>query len=411
MAALDDALGQYNQSNFDVGGTAALIRQLAGQSGAKLTEDELAASVSKFGDAHRRSFNSGYTEASNYSQIAQQAVADALDAKGIDSGKFRGATANFVNEGAAAANSRWQSTQKDDGGLFGGGFAGILGGVLGAVFAPATFGISAALGAALGGGAATLLTTGSITKALTAGGLAYLGGQVMSGFGAGAEAVPGGDIDIGMREVIQSGSSSAPAGGIVSDTMAASGISTDPAKFLQTASVSPNLSGTMTDVSPGLVDAASTGATAAPVSDPGTVSNDWLRAGAGMDGGGFAPGAGGPPPTSGSGIIDSIMKFGKENQMLSSGIMQVGGSMIKGMFDSNTANEVMDKRIAADRELLTQKTTEAQRLEEWKRRFTQGGSYFDAQVNMKPKSNVLRRPDGSVVYAQPGIITGAMANG
>ena len=118
MAALEDVLGLYNQSNFDIGSTAALIRQLGQQAG--LSEEELAAAVPVFGDAHRAAYNSGYTEGSNYSAIAQRAVADALSARGVDSSRFKRATQGFVDQGAQQANQRWQATQeKDSGGLLG----------------------------------------------------------------------------------------------------------------------------------------------------------------------------------------------------------------------------------------------------------------------------------------------------
>jgi len=117
MAMLEDVLGQYNQSNFDIGSAAALIRQLGQQVG--LTEDELAAAVPVFGNEHRAAINSGYTEGSNYSAIAQRAVADALDARGVDSSRFKQATQGFVDQGAQQAQQRWQATQKPDGGLLG----------------------------------------------------------------------------------------------------------------------------------------------------------------------------------------------------------------------------------------------------------------------------------------------------
>jgi len=118
MAALEDVLGLYNQSNFDIGSTAALIRQLGQQVG--LSEEELAAAVPVFGDAHRAALNSGYTEGSNYSAIAQRAVSDALAARGADPSRFNQATQGFVDQGAQQAQQRWQATQeKDSGGLLG----------------------------------------------------------------------------------------------------------------------------------------------------------------------------------------------------------------------------------------------------------------------------------------------------
>jgi len=117
MATLEDVLGQYNQSNFDIGSTAALIRQLGQPAG--LTEAELAAAVPVFGDYIRSVYNSGYTEGSNYNVIAQQAVSDALKARGANPAPFLQATQSFVDQGAQQAQQRWQATQEPDGGLFG----------------------------------------------------------------------------------------------------------------------------------------------------------------------------------------------------------------------------------------------------------------------------------------------------
>lgn len=117
MAALEDVLGLYNQSNFDIGSTAALIRQLGQQAG--LSEEELTAAVPVFGDYHRSQLGSGYTEGSNYAAIAQRAVSDALAARGADPSRFNQATQNFVDQGAQQAQQRWQATQEPDGGLLG----------------------------------------------------------------------------------------------------------------------------------------------------------------------------------------------------------------------------------------------------------------------------------------------------
>lgn len=117
MAMLEDVLGLYDQSNFDIGSVAALIRQLGQQAG--LSEEELAAAVPVFGDENRAAFNSGYTEGSNYSAIARRAVADALSARGADPSRFNQATQGFVDQGAQQANQRWQATQEPDGGLLG----------------------------------------------------------------------------------------------------------------------------------------------------------------------------------------------------------------------------------------------------------------------------------------------------
>jgi len=115
--SLEGVLSRYNQSNFDIGSTAALIRQLGQQSG--LSEEELAAAVPIFGDEHRAALNSGYTEGSNYNAIAQRAVADALRTRGTDPSRFNQATQGFVDQGTRQAQQRWQATQEDDDGLFG----------------------------------------------------------------------------------------------------------------------------------------------------------------------------------------------------------------------------------------------------------------------------------------------------
>ena len=178
MAALEDVLGLYNQSNFDIGSTAALIRQLGKQAG--LSEEELAAAVPVFGDAHRAAFNSGYTEGSNYSAIAQRAVADALAARGADPSRFNQATQGFVDQGAQQANQRWLETQKDT--SFGSTGLGQLASTAGQALA-------SYFGGPIGAAASSYaLSGGDVGKAALSAGLTYAGGQ-LSGTGSGA---PGG---------------------------------------------------------------------------------------------------------------------------------------------------------------------------------------------------------------------------
>lgn len=113
MAAIDDALGRYNQSNFDVSATAALVRQLGAQY--SLTEDQLAAAVPVYGDEHRAQYSSGYTEGSNYQGIALRAVEDALVRKGQSAAVVAQQNPNFYAVGAGQANERWKATQENDG--------------------------------------------------------------------------------------------------------------------------------------------------------------------------------------------------------------------------------------------------------------------------------------------------------
>lgn len=161
---LEGILQQYNQSNFDIGSTAALIRQLGQQSG--LSEAELVAAVPVFGDEHRGAYNSGYTEGSNYNAIAQRAVSDALRTKGVDPSRFNQATQGFVDQGTQQAQERWQGTQEDDDGM------GVLSLVALAVAAYVTGG--AAL-AAFGGEAAAV-------EAIAAG-VAEVGAEAVAGIG------------------------------------------------------------------------------------------------------------------------------------------------------------------------------------------------------------------------------------
>jgi hypothetical protein len=178
MAMLEDVLGQYDQSNFDIRSTAALIRQLGQQAG--LSEEELAAAVPVFGDAHRAAFNSGYTEGSNYSAIARAAVSDALAARGADPSRFNQATQGFVDQGAQQAQQRWLETQKDT--SFGSTGLGQLASAAGQALA-------SYFGGPIGAAASSYaLSGGDVGKAALSAGLTYAGGQ-LSGTGSGA---PGG---------------------------------------------------------------------------------------------------------------------------------------------------------------------------------------------------------------------------
>lgn len=111
-------------------------------------------------------------------------------------------------------------------------------------------------------------------------------------------------------------------------------------------------------------------------------------------------GIGGVAGGAGNSILDWAMK---NKELATTGAQLVFGAM-KGVGDRDAAKEMMDRRIQADQALLAQRTEEAKELDEWKRRFTQAGSFFDAPV---PKANAnatqLRRPDGSLVYSN-GII-------
>lgn len=399
MAKIEDSLSPYNQSNFDIGATAALMRQLGAKAG--VSEDDLAAAVPVFGDEHRAQLNSGYTEGSNYQAIAQRAVRDAIKAKG---GTDPGEDAALVEQGRQQGQDRWKATQKPDSGM--GGFAGMVGAALGAVFAPATFGLSAALGAALGGGAATLLTTGDPMKALVSGGISYLGGQLFSGMTGAAEgagAVDWGSLDAGPGAMAVDGGGSGSSG-LIGEQM---NLGPTGAQKI----VLADAGNTMTDVSPGYGDAGEMTSSLQSLSNPPPEPIVGSEA--------YSTGAG----TGGKGLIGSVMDWAKENPdmaqaagTVAGGALQVAGGVGAALLRSSDTEKqtaanssMLDRRIQAEKDLQDKKVANAIELEEWKRKFAQAGSYFDSALPFKPAADTtLRRPGGAPVY-KPGLIASAMA--
>lgn len=174
------------------------------------------------------------------------------------------------------------------------------------------------------------------------------------------------------------------------------GINTNAQQFLVADSGT-----TMTDVSGGMVNATPASGPF-PMEGPGAFDQFGSQAMPGAAGGTVFDGAQGP------GIIDSVLRFGKENPLVTAAGLQLGGGIIKGIGDNVTANELMDRRVGADAALLDDRARKEQELEEWKRKFKQEGSYFDSKIPVKTGSTVLRRPDGSPVYGPNGIINQTM---
>lgn len=113
------------------------------------------------------------------------------------------------------------------------------------------------------------------------------------------------------------------------------------------------------------------------------------------------------------GIIDRVMQWANANPGgariaagLGAGALGVAGGIGSALLNRDTA----EKRMRAYKELLSQRTAEEAKAMDNKRAFVQGGSYFDTKgLPVAPAATQpLRRPDGSLVYAQPGIISGAM---
>lgn len=109
------------------------------------------------------------------------------------------------------------------------------------------------------------------------------------------------------------------------------------------------------------------------------------------------------------GVINSAVDWMKKNPSLAVGGGQLIFGALNGIGNRQAAAEMMDRRIQADKELLAQRASDAKELEEWKRRFTQAGSFFDATVPVRAPatSQPLRRPDGSQVYSN-GIIANSV---
>lgn len=97
------------------------------------------------------------------------------------------------------------------------------------------------------------------------------------------------------------------------------------------------------------------------------------------------------------GLIQGVMKFAKDNPLLTKGILDIGGGILKGIGDSG----LQDDKQQHEKDLLTQKLAQDKDLMEWKRRFIQGGSFFDAKLPFSAPSEQrqLLRPDGTPVHS------------
>lgn len=105
-------------------------------------------------------------------------------------------------------------------------------------------------------------------------------------------------------------------------------------------------------------------------------------------------------PSSSPSLLDQALKYAKDNKELTSGLMQIGGGLLKGIGE----NKQQDKKIQAQKDLENQKLQNQMELQNFLRRFTQSGSYFDSALPFKPGAPVLRRPGGQPVYTSTGLI-------
>ncbi len=104
------------------------------------------------------------------------------------------------------------------------------------------------------------------------------------------------------------------------------------------------------------------------------------------------------------GLIDRVIDWGTKNPVLASGVLKLGGGLLRGVGDA----AAMDKKIAAEKEIAAGRSPEAI-LAAQRANAASSGAYGQRLGFQAPNTpRVLRRPDGSIVYAQPGLIAGKM---
>lgn len=381
MAKIEDALAKYDQSNFDIAGAAQAMRALGEKHG--LTEDQLAAAVPKFGDEHKGKFNSGYTEASNYNQIAMRAVQDAMKASGKDAAPD---DMGFIDTGRGQAEQRWQATQKDDDDGLGSIFK------IAATAAAMYFG--GPMASSLMNGVMTLAQGGSVLSAISSGAMSAftssLGGAAgidigtsdLGGFGG--DAATAGLLDSSVGEAIQYTASDA-VGGTGSEVVVTAGAGED-------------MAGGLSD-SPAALQAGADATGSSATGSLTTAAEDAFTQGAREAAGG----------ESGSGLLDWVNK----NKTLATGIGMVAGGVGKGLLDSQNMDKkiagderMLRQKIAADEALLDKKNQNTMELDEWRRKFGAAGQMQGKlPVQAPAQTRAPLRPNARPVYDPNGLLT------
>jgi hypothetical protein len=122
-----------------------------------------------------------------------------------------------------------------------------------------------------------------------------------------------------------------------------------------------------------------------------------------------SPAPAGTPPPQSPGLIDTALKFAKDNKEVTAGAMQIGGGLLKGIGDRAGANERLDKTIQAQKDLEQQRLQNQMDLQKFLRLHTQSGSFFDTALPFRPGANTpLKRPGGANVYTSDGLIARGM---
>ena len=111
----------------------------------------------------------------------------------------------------------------------------------------------------------------------------------------------------------------------------------------------------------------------------------------------------------GPGFWSSVGEFANKYPALATAGILGGVQTIGGVIEGIGASQRQEDQQAHERALLEQKIEDQKELEEWKRQFTQSGSFFDAKPGFRPAANrQLRRPDGTPVFSPGGMIAGTM---
>ena len=405
--SLEGALQKYNQSNFNVSAAAKAAIALGAKHG--LTEADLMAATPTFADFHKQQFNSGYTEASNYNQIAQSMVQDALKAKGQDPTKA--GDANYIAAGAREANQRWQETQKDDDG-FGTILKMVIGIAAGAYLGP--------LAGMLVRSGFTLASGGSLADVIKGGAISMF----TSGLG-------GGGADVGLDD-LSSGAAGDWYASAGADAMADAGLGGAASEAIGTgaSNVYAQLGGTMNDGSPATVqdfldsqaggadNSFDSGAMQRIVDTGPAETGSLLDSVNSFDDGSMQKVVDGGPYT--PGFFDQYVKptLDTANQYkgiigpLLSGVGLAGAALLNKSALENKAQtdkEMVAARIEGEKDLVKTKTDATNQAAIDARNRIQAGSYYDATVGLAApgQARPLRRMDGTLVY-QPGLISGVM---
>lgn len=120
--------------------------------------------------------------------------------------------------------------------------------------------------------------------------------------------------------------------------------------------------------------------------------------------GAAAPAGSAPAAANSPGLIEGVMNWAEANPTLTAGLLNIGGGILKGIGDQKRHEQTLEH---LDRQ-RAQQLEDSKALEEWKRRFIQGGSFFDVLMPFRApeQPRQLRRPDGSLVRG--GIVQSEM---